>query len=193
VTGVQTCALPIFCGSSSGANPIFTKVTKQLATLLAEKNITMVFGGGSVGLMGALADQTIASNGVSIGVIPEKLQDLELGHPDITKMYVVDSMHTRKEKMAELSDAFVALAGGMGTIEEITEMFTLTQLGYFQKPCILLNTNGFYDHFIAFMDAMVEHKFLKKAHREMMLIANTPEEVISFLENHQVNYIPKWQ
>jgi len=186
-------SVAIFCGSSSGVNPIFTKVTKQLAVLLAEKNISMVFGGGSVGLMGAIADQTIASKGISIGVIPEKLQDLELGHPGITKMYIVDSMHTRKEKMAELSDAFVALAGGMGTIEEITEMFTLTQLGYFNKPCILLNTDGYYDHFIAFMDTMVENKFLKKAHRAMMLVASTPDEVISLLENHQPNYIPKWQ
>ena len=186
-------SVAIFCGSSSGSDPIFTKVTKQLAILLAKKGITMVFGGGSVGLMGAIADQTIASNGISIGVIPERLQDMELGHPNITKMYVVDSMHTRKEKMAELSDAFVALAGGMGTIEEITEMFTLTQLGYFKKPCILLNTNGFYDHFIAFMDNMVTNKFLKQAHRDMMLVANTPEEIINLLENHRVDYIPKWQ
>ncbi len=186
-------SVAIFCGSSSGSHPIFTKVTKQLAILLAEKKITMVFGGGSVGLMGTLANQTITSGGVSIGVIPERLQDMELGHSGITKMYVVDSMHTRKEKMAELSEAFVALAGGMGTIEEITEMFTLTQLGYFNKPCILLNTNGFYDHFIAFMDTMVKNKFLKQAHREMMLVANTPEEVIQLLENPPVHYIPKWQ
>ena len=186
-------SVAIFCGSSSSNQPIFKQVAEQLAILLAEKNMTMVYGGGSVGIMGAIADQTIKSNGTSIGVIPEKLQDMELGHPGISKMHVVDSMHTRKEKIAELSDAFVALAGGMGTIEEITEMFTLTQLGYFNKPCILLNTNGFYDHFIAFMDVMVENKFLKKAHQDMMLVASTPEEVITLIENNQIEYIPKWQ
>ncbi len=186
-------SVAIFCGSSSGNQPIFKQVAEQLAILLAEKNMTMVYGGGSVGLMGAIADQTIKSNGTSIGVIPERLQDMELGHTGISKMYVVDSMHARKEKIAELSDAFVALAGGMGTIEEITEMFTLTQLGYFTKPCILLNTNGFYDHFIAFMDDMVENKFLKKAHQDMMLVASTPEEVITLIENNQIEYIPKWQ
>jgi len=186
-------SVAIFCGSSSGNDPIFTQVAKQLAILLAEKNISMVFGGGSVGLMGAIADQTIESKGISIGVIPERLLDMELGHKGITKMYVVDSMHSRKEKMAKLSDAFVALAGGMGTIEEITEMFTLTQLGYFNKPCILLNTNGYYDHFIAFMDKMVENKFLKQAQRDMMLVAQTPEEVMKLLENHSIKYTPKWQ
>ncbi len=186
-------SIAIFCGSSSGNHPVFTKVAKQLAHLLAKKHIPMVFGGGSVGLMGAIADQTIESKGTSIGVIPERLQDMELGHPGITKMYVVDSMHARKAKIAELSDAFVALAGGMGTIEEITEMFTLTQLGYFNKPCILLNTNGYYDHFIAFMDNMVANKFLKPIHRDMMLVADTPEEVLELIDSYQVSYAPKWQ
>lgn len=182
----------IFCGSSSGSNPIFEETTAQIAQLLAQKNIRIVYGGGAVGLMGKLTDATIQSNGYIIGVIPERLVDLELAHPGAQEMIVVDSMHTRKVKIAELSEAFIALPGGMGTIEEITEMFTLTQLGYFNKPCILYNVKGYYDKFIEFMEHMVSNKFMKPEHKDMMLVATTPQEIIEILENTNLKYIPKW-
>ncbi len=183
----------IFCGSSSGKDPFFEETTAQIAKLLSEKNIRMVYGGGAVGLMGKLTDATIQAKGYIIGVIPERLVDMELAHPGANEMIVVDSMHTRKVKIAELSDAFIALPGGMGTIEEITEMFTLTQLGYFNKPCILYNVNGYYDKFIEFMEHMVANKFMKQAHKDMMLIATTPQAIIEILENNDIEYVPKWQ
>ena len=183
----------IFCGSSSGRHPHYENITGEVAQLLTQNHIKLVYGGGAVGLMGKLADATIQSNGYIIGVIPEKLVDMELAHPGANEMIVVDSMHARKAKIAALSDAFIALPGGMGTLEEITEMFTLSQLGYFNKPCILLNVNEYYDKFIEYMKHMVAEKFMKQEHLDMMLIANTPEEILTLLEDSNIEYVPKWQ
>jgi uncharacterized protein (TIGR00730 family) len=162
--------LCIFCGSSSGADPAYTRLARQTGALLAGRDITLVYGGGRVGLMGALADAALAAGGRVIGVIPQMLLDKEVGHSGLTELHVVRTMTERKLLMGELSDAFVALPGGIGTMDELFEVWTWTQLELHHKACGVLNHNGYYDSLIAFLDQAVREGFLHPRHRAALLV-----------------------
>jgi len=156
-------------------------VARGMAECLARRGIGVVFGGGSIGLMGSLADAALAAGAAVIGVIPRKLLDLELGHRGVTELVVVETMHERKHRMAELSDAFVALPGGWGTLEEIFEVTTWTQLGYHEKPVGLLNADGFYDGLLAFLDSACELGFIRPQHRPILQAALDPDALLERL------------
>ncbi|WP_345243915.1 TIGR00730 family Rossman fold protein [Pontibacillus salipaludis] len=171
--------IAVFCGSSEGASAAYKEDAVRLGSLLAQQGITLVYGGSSVGLMGAVADTVLAEGGEAIGVIPKKLVEREIAHASLTELYVVDSMHERKAKMAELSDAFITLPGGAGTLEEFFEVYTWAQIGIHQKPFGILNTNQYYTPLISLFDHMVEQKFLKKDNRDMVMIEESPESLLT--------------
>jgi uncharacterized protein (TIGR00730 family) len=164
----------VYCGSSAGFDPIYEVAAVELGAILAGHNIGLVYGGGKVGLMGALADAVLAAGGEVIGIIPHHLIAMEVGHQEITSLIPVDSMHARKHQMAEMSDAFIALPGGIGTAEELLEVLTWLQLGIHSKPVGLLNTNNYFDHLLRFLEHMEESGFLKAAHRQMLLVETNP-------------------
>jgi uncharacterized protein (TIGR00730 family) len=184
--------LCIFCGSSPGARPGYAAATAELAQLLAARGIGIVYGGASVGLMGLLADTAMEAGGEVIGVIPESLEDKEIGHQGLTHLRVVASMHERKALMAELSDGFIALPGGSGTLEELFEVFTWSQLGLHRKACALLNVEGYYDGLAAFLDHAVDERFLRAEHRAMLLCERTPAAVLDALEAFEPPVVDKW-
>jgi uncharacterized protein (TIGR00730 family) len=159
----------VFCGSSPGADPEYVRAAQQVGITLARRNLTLVYGGAKVGLMGLMAKAALAAGGQVIGVIPKSLVDMEVACTELTRLEVVGSMHERKSRMAELSDAFLALPGGLGTIEEFFEVLTWGQLGFHQKPCGLLNIRGYYDRMLAFLDVAVDQEFIETAHRQMVL------------------------
>ncbi|MFT6881694.1 MAG: hypothetical protein ACJAVY_000484 [Marinoscillum sp.] len=171
----------VFCGSSKGNNPLYSEVAEQIGKVLAKRQIGVVYGGGNIGLMGVVADAAMANGGKVIGVIPRKLMELEVGHQNITELHVVESMHERKAMMAALSDAFIALPGGIGTIEEIVEVYTWQQIGYHEKPCIIFNMNGYYDPFLSFLNHSVEEGFLSKSQHDRLLVVNDVDELINLL------------
>jgi len=160
----------VYCGSSSGFDPIYKAAAIELGVLLSAQGIGLVYGGGSIGLMGALADSVLAKGGEVIGIIPHHLIAMEVGHRQLTSLIAVDSMHARKHQMADLADAFIALPGGIGTAEELLEVFTWLQLGIHAKPVAILNTNGYFDHLLQFLEHMEQSGFLKREHREMLII-----------------------
>lgn len=172
----------VYCGSSSEVDGRWLEVARAMGTSLASRGIDVVFGGGRVGLMGSVADAALEGGARVYGVIPEKLFALELGHGGVTELQVVDTMHTRKLRMAELSDGFVALPGGFGTLEEIFEAATWTQLGYHKKPVGLLNAFGFYETLRAFLSSAAEERFIRAPHRDLLQIASAPDELIDKLE-----------
>ncbi len=176
----------VFCGSSGGRDPVYAETARHLGRALASRATGLVYGGGSIGLMGILADEVMASGGRAVGVIPSFLNDLELGHRGVTELRVVGSMHERKALMAELSDAFLALPGGFGTVEEFCEMLTWAQLGLHAKPCALLNVNGFFDPLLAFFDHQAEAGFLSPKHRALVLV----EEEIGCLLDRLASFPP---
>lgn len=184
--------LTVFCGSNPGNHPSYLLECEKLAELMVAKGIELVYGGGNVGLMGHIADSILSRGGKVIGIIPERLVDIEVGHNGLTELIVVKTMHERKAKMAELSDGFIALPGGIGTLEEIMEVFTWTQLGYLSKPCALLNTNGFYDSLNIFLEHMVTSRFLRKEHKESLLISDDVKSLIEQMESHKIEYQDKW-
>ena len=184
--------LCIFCGSSKGSDPVYEKTAEELAEIIVDEGMTMVYGGGSIGIMGVLADKILSLNGKVIGVIPRFLYDLEVGHDNVTELIIVESMHERKQKMAEISDGFLALPGGFGTLEEMGEILTWIQLKLIRKPIGLLNINGFYDEFLRMLDKMVESGFLKKNNREILLSSKSPEEIITIIKNAPVFEDTKW-
>lgn len=163
-------SVSVFCGSNSGANPQYAAAARKLGRALAKQRITLVYGGGNVGLMGELADAALADGGEVIGVIPHGLAAKELAHEGATKMHVVDTMHDRKALMADLSDASLALPGGLGTLEEIFEIISWGQLGIHQKPCGFLNVAGYYDQLIGFLDYAAGQQFIKPEHRATILV-----------------------
>ena len=167
--------LCVFCGSSPGRNPAYLAAAAELGTVLAKRRIGLVYGGASIGLMGAVADAARAAGGEVIGVIPRALVELEVAHTGLADLRVVASMHERKALMAELSDGFIALPGGIGTLEELFEVWTWGQLGSHRKPCALLNVAGFYDRLLGFLDFVADEAFLRPVHREMLLVAETPD------------------
>ncbi|MFT4748510.1 MAG: hypothetical protein ACI9E4_000174 [Pseudohongiellaceae bacterium] len=174
--------LCVFCGASMGRNPAYAEAARSLAKILATKDITLVYGGASVGVMGQLADAALEAGGKVIGVMPQELVNREVSHLHLSELIIVDSMHERKAKMAELSDGFVALPGGLGTLEELFEVLTWAQLRFHAKPCGLLNTNGYYDQLISFLDHSVDEKFIKPAHRQMIILGDEPDTLLKALE-----------
>lgn len=171
----------VFCGSSVGKNPIFAEAAREMGMLLAKNSHSLVYGGGRVGLMGVIADSVMEHGGEVIGIIPKFLMDREVGHERITKLEVVQSMHQRKQRMADLSNAFVAMPGGWGTLEELAEILTWRQLGLITNPVILLNVNNFFGPLISQLNAMVDEGFVRREYLDNLLIANIPEEVLSFI------------
>jgi uncharacterized protein (TIGR00730 family) len=184
--------LCVFLGSSPGRLPIYAAAARSFGTLLAARGIGLVYGGGSVGLMGVLADAVLAAGGEAIGVIPDALQALEVDHPRLTALHVVRTMHERKALMAELADGFIAMPGGIGTFEELFEVWTWAQLGYHNKPCGLLDVNGFYRGMAGFIDHVVAEGFLKPAQREMLLVDDKPERLLDRMLGYHETPHDKW-
>jgi uncharacterized protein (TIGR00730 family) len=182
----------VFCGSNSGTVPPYAEAARSLGRDLAQRNVRLVYGGGNVGLMGILADAVLSEGGEVIGVIPQALVAKELAHPGLTQLHVVGSMHERKALMGELSDAFLALPGGFGTLEEFCEVLTWAQLGLHLKPCGLLNVKGYYDLLLEFFGRAVREGFLHAKHRELVLVGETPEEVIGLLAAYRPRQTEKW-
>ena len=182
----------VYCGSSTGNHPEYADAARQLARLLAERGIEIVYGAGNVGIMGVLADAMLEAGGRIIGVIPGALMDLELGHSGLTEMHVVESMHDRKAMMEELSDGFIALPGGFGTFEEILEVTTWAQLGMHEKPCALLNVEGYYDNLIAMLDRAVADEFLKPIFRSMIMVDNDPVKILERFDSYEPPHVRKW-
>ena len=182
----------VFCGSSYGALEAYADIARETGRAIAEQGYTLVYGGAKVGLMGTVADAALAAGGKVIGVLPRSLQDKEIGHEGLSELHLVDSMHERKAMMADLSDAFIALPGGVGTLEEIFEVWTWGQLGYHKKPCGFLNAESYYDHLIAFLDHQTEQGFTKQVMRDMAQIASSPLDMIRQFENYTPPSAPKW-
>jgi uncharacterized protein (TIGR00730 family) len=184
--------LCVYCGSSPGSQPDYAEAAKNLARALVERNIEVVYGGASVGIMGVLANTILAEGGQVIGVIPQALVDKEVAHPGLSDLRVVKSMHERKTLMAELSDGFIALPGGLGTLEEIFEVLTWAQLGRHQKPCGLLNIRDYYRSLIDFLDHAVSERFIKDAYRAMLLVEEQPERLLERFERYKAPAVVKW-
>jgi uncharacterized protein (TIGR00730 family) len=182
----------VYAGSNLGSDPVYADAAKALAHLLAERGIGLVYGGGHVGLMGVLADAALAAGGEVIGVMPQALVDREIGHRGLTELRIVGSMHDRKALMADLSDAFVAVPGGIGTLEELIEIYTWSQLGIHSKACGVLNVRGYYDALAAFLDHAVEEGFLRPQHRAVLSIAADPGELLDRLDAFEPPTVRKW-
>lgn len=182
----------VYCGSSPGADDIYADAAKELAALLVSADIGLVYGGAARGIMGVLADAVLEGGGKVSGVIPQTLTDKEIAHEGLTELHVVSSMHERKSLMAVLADGFVAMPGGFGTLEEIIEVLTWGQLQFHEKPCGLLNVDGFFDHLLAFLDHARKRDFLRAEHREMLLVADTPAELLDLFERYEAPGLEKW-
>ena len=182
----------VFCGSNNGANPVYQETAEKVGKFLAQENIELIYGGGRVGLMGTVADTVLANGGKVIGIIPESLAIREVAHEGLTELHVVDSMHTRKALMAEFSDGFIALPGGFGTFEEFCEIVTWAQLGIHQKPCALLNVEGFYDHLIALFDFSNHQKFIRDEHRRLVLVESEIEKLFVLMKEYRPPLLEKW-
>jgi uncharacterized protein (TIGR00730 family) len=185
-------SLCVFCGSNAGARPEYADAAQGLGRFAAERGINLVYGGGRVGLMGALADACLAAGGQVVGVIPQALASKELAHAGCTELHVVESMHERKALMTELSDAFVALPGGIGTFEELFEVWTWGQLGFHKKPCGLLNPAGFYDRLIEFLEHTRDEGFMQAEHLQMLARADDPATLLAALERYKPPDVRKW-
>lgn len=182
----------VFCGSSCGSRPEYKLAAEEMGRLLASRKIRLVYGGGNVGLMGAVADACLAAGGAVTGVIPQALMDKEIAHAGLTELHVVKSMHERKAMMADLAGAFIALPGGFGTFEEFFEVLTWTQLGLQQKACGLVNVMGYYDSLLALADKAAAEGFLPAAHRKLVLAANGAGELLELLMEFKPSVVPKW-
>jgi uncharacterized protein (TIGR00730 family) len=184
--------LCVFCGSSHGRNPEFTSATIELGRALASRKIDVVYGGGNVGLMGVLADAVLDAGGRITGVIPHALVARELAHQGVTTLHIVDSMHERKALMARLADAFIALPGGFGTLEEFAEAVTWTQLGLQAKPCGLLNVAGFYDGLLAFLAHALGEDFLRPTHSDIVVADTDPSALLDRLAAWKAPAVTRW-
>ncbi len=182
----------VYCGTSAGRRDVYREITQELGRLMAAEGVGLVYGGAVVGLMGVLADAASAAGGEVIGIMPRSLLDREIGHPGITDLRVVGSMHERKALMAELSDAFIALPGGIGTYEELFEIWTWAQLGDHRKPCAILNAGGFYDGLLSFLDNAVREGFLSQAHRNMLLVDDEPRRLLASVRAYVAPQTAKW-
>ncbi|MED4156150.1 TIGR00730 family Rossman fold protein [Priestia aryabhattai] len=177
--------IAVFCGSSNGASNLYIQGAKDLGKELAKRNISLVYGGASVGVMGAVADAVLEAGGHVIGVMPTFLEEREISHKNLSELIVVESMHERKAKMAELVDGFITLPGGPGTLEEFFEIFTWAQLGLHQKPCGLLNINDYYTPLISLFNHMTEEQFLQEKYRSMALVDTEPQGLLDQFNTYQ--------
>ncbi|MFZ3264676.1 MAG: TIGR00730 family Rossman fold protein [Terriglobales bacterium] len=182
----------VFCGSSQGSRPEYRAAAEEMGAELVRRKIGLVYGGGNVGLMGIIADAVLRAGGEAVGVIPEHIMSREIGHKGLTKLHVVHSMHERKALMADLSDAFVALPGGFGTLEEFCEVLTWSQLGLHAKPCGILNVMGFYATLLRMFDHAVEERFLKPENRRLVLARESAADLLQALEEWRPVRVEKW-
>ncbi len=182
----------VYCGSSSGKRFEYIESARALAYELVKNEIGLVYGGASIGIMGEIADTVLAGGGEVIGVIPQALVDKEVSHSGLTELHVVESMHERKKIMVDISDGFIALPGGLGTIEELFEVLTWSQLGFHKKPCALLNVEGYYDNLSLFLSHAVEEQFIKHIHHEMLLVEKNPEKLLRSMSAYQPPEVDKW-
>jgi len=182
----------VYCGSSPGADPAHVEAATELGRELVRRNIGLVYGGSSLGVMGAVANSVLAHGGRAVGVIPRALATREIAHDGLSELLVVESMHERKAKMAALADGFVALPGGLGTAEELFEILTWAQLGLHRNPCGIFNSNGYYDKLIDFIDHAVEQQFIRLVHRQMLVTATTADELLNKFLDYQPPEVPKW-
>jgi uncharacterized protein (TIGR00730 family) len=172
-------AIAVYCGANAGASPVYAAAAKALARVLVGRQIGLVFGGGHVGLMGIIADEVLRLGGQAVGVIPQQLVDRELAHPGLTELFVVKDMHERKAMMAQLADGFIAMPGGMGTLEELFEMLTWSQLGIHAKPIGVLNVAGFYDQLAGFIAHALQEQFIRPQHAGLMMVEPAPEALLA--------------
>lgn len=182
----------VYCGSSMGAKSIYQEAARTLGQEMAKRKIELVYGGGDVGLMGAVARAVIEAGGYVIGIIPTSIYDKEVGNPGVNELYVVNSMHERKTMMAQLSDGFIALPGGFGTLEEYVEVLTWSQLGFHNKPCGLLNVGGYYSGLTQFFDHQVSEGFVKPNMRNLVVTADTPTAMLDLFATYQPLQTSKW-
>ena len=179
--------IAVYCGSKKGKHPDYIKAAEQTGKVLLDKGIGMVYGGGHVGIMGVIANAVLAGEGEAIGVIPQKLVDFEVAHQGLTDLFVVKDMHQRKSMMIELSDAFLTLPGGIGTMEELFEVFTWQNIGYHNKPCGLLNVNHYYDPLLEMIDKMVDQGFLNASQQERLLVDTDPLRLVEKMEEYEAS------
>lgn len=182
----------VYCGSNPGRQPAYAEAARRLGEALVERGLGLVYGGASVGVMGVLADTVLALGGRVTGVIPEALVRREVAHPGLSELRVTGSMHERKTLMAELADGFVALPGGIGTLEELFEAWTWAQLGLHGKPCGLLNVAGYFDGLLAFLDHAVAERFVKEPHRGMLIVGDEPDDLLRRFEAYEAPAVRKW-
>jgi uncharacterized protein (TIGR00730 family) len=187
---VKTIA--VYCGSSKGIDPTYIEEAEKLGKVLVDNGMDLVYGGATVGCMGAVADAVMNAGGKVIGVIPEKLKNVEIAHQQLSELHVVSTMHERKALMAEYADGFIALPGGSGTLEEWFEVFTWAQLGYHNKPCALLNINDYYSPIISLFDHMIEQGFVKAEYKDLIVIDRDSKELVNKLKKYEGAYIHKW-
>lgn len=182
----------VFCGSNTGRSEVYMKSGYEFGAMIAERGYEVVYGGARNGLMGAVANGALEAGGKVIGVLPRQLFELEQAHENLTDLRVVNSMHERKQIMHDLSSSFVSLPGGIGTMEEMFEVWTWTQLGVHRKPLALYNVNGFYDALESFLDVMVEEGFVKDVHRSMTLVGKNPSKLLDELTSYEPPLVKKW-
>jgi uncharacterized protein (TIGR00730 family) len=182
----------VFCGSSFGADPIYKEKAEVLGKLLAEEKITLIYGGSHLGLMGVLADSVLKYGGMVKGVITNQLQDKGIAHKDLSELHIMENMNDRKAMMIEMADAFIALPGGYGTLDEITEVLSLNQLSIINKPCALLNIKGFFNDYIKQLDHTVQEKLLRPEHRNMLIVDDDDKRLIEKIRNYKTVDIGKW-
>jgi len=182
----------VFCGSNPGHEPRFLEAATRLGAEIGSRGLGLVFGGAKLGMMGAVADAALSSGSEVIGVIPEDLHRKGISHSGLTELVVLPSMHERKAYQAEIGDAFIAMPGGLGTLDEIAEILTWAQLGLHLKPCGLLNVNGYFDELLRFFDSSVGHGFLKPEHREMLFVHPEPDQLLNAFRGYQAPTVNKW-
>jgi uncharacterized protein (TIGR00730 family) len=188
----QLTSICVYCGSSPGRREQYAANARALAETLVSRNIGLVYGGASIGIMGIMADHVLRLGGKAIGVIPEALMRKEVAHYQLTELHVTQSMHERKMRMAELSEGFIALPGGLGTLEELFEIWTWAQLGFHDKPCGLLNAEGYYDPLIEFLDHAVAEQFVRESHRSMLMVERDPESLLDRFANYRPPQVKIW-
>jgi uncharacterized protein (TIGR00730 family) len=179
------------CGSNSGFNGVYLETARKLGNALVNCNLELVYGGAEVGLMGEVANAVMRAGGTAIGVIPQSLAD-RVSHRGLTELHIVSSMHERKQMMVELSDAFIALPGGFGTLEEIAEILTWAQLGFHKKPCGLVNVAGYFDSFLSFLDHAVSEGFMKQEHHDMLFVSDDPATLLERFRSYAAPKVEKW-
>ncbi len=185
-------AISVYCGSSPGLQPEYAAAARALGETLAARDITLVYGGGRIGLMGIIADAALAASGRVVGVIPTDIAEHEVQHTGLTELHVVDSMHERKMLMTKLSEGMIAMPGGLGTLEELFEVWTWAQLGFHTKPCALLNVGGYYDQLLTFLDEMVVQRFVKQTHREMLHTDTDSAALLDWMQAYEPVASDKW-